>query len=366
MGPSGVGFGVYVHIPFCAHRCDYCDFATWTDRAHLIDDYVDACVADVERRSARGDVPLASSAFFGGGTPSMVPAAQLARIVDVIPRRAGAEVTVECNPDSIDLDALRTLRSAGVNRISIGVQSMVAPVLVALGRTHDPDNVVRAVDAVRTAGIERLNLDLIYGAVGETADDWRSTVERAIALEPEHVSAYALTVEAGTRLGLDIASGARRAPDDDDQADKYVIADEMLGAAGYEWYEISNWAKPNEACRHNELYWHGDDYLAIGCAAHGKTGDRRWWNVRTPERYIEALRTGGSPEAGCEELHPDVRARERLALELRTKQGVAVTDCHPAAAEEMQSAGLVAILDGRIVLTRSGRLLANEVILRLE
>ena len=178
VGRSGVGFGVYVHIPFCAHRCDYCDFATWTDRGHLVDEYIDACVLDVERRVARGDVADATSVFFGGGTPSMVPAAQLARIVDAIPLSADAEVTVECNPDSIDLDALRTLKAAGVNRISIGVQSMVAPVLVALGRTHDPDNVARAVDAVRTAGIDRLNLDLIYGAVGERVDDWRATLVR--------------------------------------------------------------------------------------------------------------------------------------------------------------------------------------------
>jgi oxygen-independent coproporphyrinogen-3 oxidase len=361
-----VTFGVYVHIPFCAHRCDYCDFATWTDRAHLIDEYVEACVLDVQRRVARREVPDAASVFFGGGTPSMVPAAQLARIIDAIPLAIDAEVTVECNPDSIDLSALRTLKAAGVNRISIGVQSMVAPVLVALGRTHNPDNVQRAVDAVRTAGIGRLNVDLIYGAVGERIDDWRATLERAIGLAPEHVSAYALTVEAGTPLGKAVAAGAQRAPDDDDQADKYVVADDMLGAAGYEWYEISNWAQPHEECRHNELYWHGADYLAIGCAAHGKTGDRRWWNVRTPERYIEAVRDRGSTEAGSEELDADARARERLGLELRTRNGVAEGDCRPGAVKAMHAAGLVTAINGRVQLTRSGRLLANEVTLRLQ
>ncbi len=366
MGPSGVGFGVYVHIPFCAHRCDYCDFATWTDREHLIDEYVDACVLDLRQRVDRGEVPDATSVFFGGGTPSMVPAGHLARIVAAIPRAADAEITVECNPDSITVEALRVLRAGGVNRISLGVQSMVAPVLLALGRTHDPDNVARAVEAVRTAGIERLNLDLIYGAVGETMDDWHRTVAGAIALGPEHVSAYALTVEPGTPLGKDVAAGAQRAPDDDDQADKYAIADDLLVAAGYDWYEISNWARPGEACRHNELYWFGDDYLAIGCAAHGKTGDRRWWNVRTPERYIEAIGSGASPEAGSEELDADGRAGEALALALRTRAGIPDEPRFAAEVAELGAAGLIEVRDDRVTLTRAGRLLANEVTLRLQ
>ncbi len=361
-----MAFGVYVHIPFCAHRCDYCDFATWTDRDHLIDDYVDACVLDLERRVDRGELADASSVFFGGGTPSMVPAAQLARIVDAIPRATDAEVTVECNPDSIDADGLRTLAAGGVNRISIGVQSMAPHVLMSLGRTHNPDNVVRAVEAVRAAGIARLNLDLIYGAVGETVDDWHATVARTIALEPEHVSAYALTVEAGTPLGMDIAAGARRAPDDDDQADKYMIADDLLAAAGYDWYEISNWARPHEECRHNELYWYGEDYLAIGCAAHGKTQNRRWWNVRTPERYIEALRTNSSAEAGFEELDSDARSGESLALALRTRNGAVESDLDVAAVAHLVAAGLLARSAGQVILTRKGRLLANEVTIRLQ
>ena len=214
----------------------------------------------------------------------MVPAASLARILDAIPRTERAEVTIECNPDSTNVDELTVLAAAGVNRVSFGVQSMRTHVLATLGRTHDPDNVIRAVDAARAAGIERVNLDLIYGTPGETVEDWTATVQGALALAPDHVSAYALTVEAGTPLGQDVTAGRKPAPDDDDQADKYAIADDLLGAAGYDWYEISNWAQPGEACRHNELYWFGDDYLAVGCAAHGKTGDRRWWNVRTPER----------------------------------------------------------------------------------
>jgi putative oxygen-independent coproporphyrinogen III oxidase len=242
-------FGIYVHIPFCATRCDYCDFATWTDREHLIDDYVDACIAHVHALAP----PPATSVFFGGGTPSLLPGPTLARLLDAIPRAEGAEVTVECNPDSVDLAKLRHYAHAGVNRVSFGVQSMRAHVLVALGRTHDPDNVARAVDAARAAGIGRVNLDLIYGTPGESVSDWEATLAGALALTPDHVSAYGLTVEPGTPLGKAVAAGARPAPDDDDQALKYEIADDVLTAAGRPWYEISNWARPGEECRHNVL-----------------------------------------------------------------------------------------------------------------
>lgn len=360
-----MGPGVYVHIPFCAHRCDYCDFATWTDREHLVGAYVDACVTDVERRVLAGTLGPVTSVFFGGGTPSLVPATQLARILAAVPRTAEAEVTVECNPDSTGAESLRVLAGAGVNRISIGVQSMRPHVLVALNRTHDPDNVTRAVDAAHAAGIERVNLDLIYGTPGETVDDWRASVEGALALGPAHVSAYALTVEAGTPLGKAVAAGAARAPDDDDQADKYVIADDLLTAAGLGWYEISNWARPGEECRHNGLYWSDADYVAIGCAAHGKTGPRRWWNVRTPERYVDAVARGESAEAGGEVLAPAERRRELLGLALRTRAGLAPGEVDALARAELTAAGLLEDRADRVVLTRAGRLLANEVTLRL-
>ena len=359
------GPGCYVHIPFCAHRCDYCDFATWTDRSHLIDEYVDACVTDITRRVAGGGLAPVTSVFFGGGTPSLVPAAGLARILDVIPRAPDAEVTIECNPDSTSAAGLQTLAAAGVNRVSIGVQSMVVRVLVGLGRTHDPDNVTRAVDAVRAAGIDRLNLDLIYGTPGESIADWQTTLERAIALQPEHVSAYALTVEAGTPLGQAVAAGRQPAPDDDDQADKYELADDLLTAAGLGWYEISNWARPGEECRHNTLYWSDEDYVAIGCAAHGKTGPRRWWNVRTPDRYIAAIRNDESPEAGGEELEPGARAREFFALALRTRSGVPVAGLGPDAVAELVAAEMITVDRGQVVLTRAGRLMGNDVTLRL-
>jgi len=360
-------FGVYVHIPFCASRCDYCDFATWTDRAHLVDDYVAACIRDVERRA----LPDATSVFFGGGTPSLLDAPQLTSILDAIPRAGNAEVTVECNPDSVDLGKLRAYRAAGVNRVSFGVQSMRTHVLVALGRTHDPDNVARAVGWARSAGIDRVNLDLIYGTPGESDADWEATLDAALALASGHVSAYALTVEPGTPLGKAVAAGDRAAPDDDDQATKYEIADDRLTAAGLSWYEVSNWASPGDECRHNLLYWQGGDYAAIGCAAHGHEAGRRWWNVRTPERYVAAVTAGTAPEAGSETLDDRARCAEAMVLALRTASGIklggAAADPSPVSVclDELTDLGLLAASGDRVVLTRRGRLLGNEVAARL-
>jgi putative oxygen-independent coproporphyrinogen III oxidase len=360
-------FGVYVHIPFCASRCDYCDFATWTDRAHLVDDYVAACIRDLERRA----LPDATSVFFGGGTPSLLDAPRLTAILDAIPRTGDAEVTVECNPDSVDPGKLRAYGAAGVNRVSFGVQSMRAHVLVALGRTHDPDNVARAIGWARDAGIDRVNLDLIYGTPGESDADWEATLDAALALAPGHVSAYALTVEPGTPLGKAVAAGDRAAPDDDDQATKYEIADDRLTDAGLSWYEVSNWARPGDECRHNLLYWEGGDYAAVGCAAHGHTAGRRWWNVRTPERYVAAVQAGTSIEAGSETLDADARRAETMVLALRTAGGIKLPG--PGAdpggmvawTDELIDRGLLARAGERAVLTRSGRLLGNEVAARL-
>jgi oxygen-independent coproporphyrinogen-3 oxidase len=351
-------FGVYVHVPFCARRCDYCAFATWTDRAHLVERYLAACRADVDRSVAAG-MPEATSVFFGGGTPSLVPASGLVDVLAGIPLTPRAEVTVECNPDTVTPELLDTYRAGGVTRLSFGVQSMVDHVLVALGRTHDPANVRRAVEDARAAGFDTFNLDVIYGAAGESVADWSRTLDEVLALDPPHVSAYALTVEAGTPLADDPA----RYPDDDDQADKYLLATERLGAAGLEWYEISNWARPGHECRHNLLYWTQGDYLAIGCAAHGHRAGRRWWNVRTPERYIAAVEANLSPEAGHEMLEDGARRIEALQLLVRTASGVPA-DALPWADDESLD-GLVRMSGERAVLTEAGRLLANEVALRL-
>ena len=366
-------YGVYVHVPFCTRRCDYCDFATWTDREHLIDDYVDACVTDLGRRyTADPALPAATTVFFGGGTPSLLRAAQLARILDAIRRTPDAEVTVECNPDAVDADKLAGYRAAGANRLSFGVQSMRAHVLAALGRTHRPENVARAVWLARDAGFERINLDVIYGADGETVADWELTLRAVLELEPEHVSAYGLTVEPPTPLAARVRAGEVRAPDDDDQAEKYALADAVLEAAGYGWYEVSNWARPGEECRHNQLYWNGGDYLAIGCAAHGHTDGRRWWNVRTPERYLAAIGAGEDPVSGEEILEPEVRAEERFSLELRTRAGARLPPRDGGSGTELDllvadlaAAGLLAREHDTIVLTRRGRLMANDLTARL-
>lgn len=349
------GFGVYVHVPFCAKRCDYCAFATWTDRGHLEQAYLAALVAEVERAVAEG-MPAATSVFFGGGTPSMVPAPELVAVLDAIPKAPWAEVTVECNPDTVTSDLLRCYRDHGVSRISLGVQSMVAHVLASLGRTHDPANVRRSVELIREVGFSSFNLDLIYGASGESLSDWEQTLTEALALEPPHVSAYGLTVEAGTPLALDAA----RHPDDDDQADKYHRADELLLGGGLAAYEISNWARPGHECHHNLLYWDQGDYLGFGCAAHSHRAGRRWWNVRTPERYLALVSAGLPAEGGFEELDAETQRMEGLQLSLRTVAGV------PAAAlDEAELDGLVRTEGERIVLTRDGRLLANEVATRL-
>jgi putative oxygen-independent coproporphyrinogen III oxidase len=343
-------------VPFCAARCDYCAFATWTDRHHLQHAYLDACLTDVERSVAAG-MPAATSVFVGGGTPSLVDPARLVAVLDAVPKVPGCEVTVECNPDTVTPALAAAYAAGGVNRVSLGVQSMVDHVLAALGRTHDPANVRRAVAWFRESGIPTVNLDLIYGSRVETLDDWRRTLESALELDPPHVSAYALTVEPGTALAADEA----RHPDDDDQADKYRVASELLEGAGLAWYEISNWARPGHECRHNQLYWSMGEYQAFGCAGHSHRGGRRFWNVRTPERYIGAIAAGESPEAGGERLDDDDRRLEALQLAVRTRGGV------PAGVVPLDEVGdLVAVGDdGQAVLTGRGRLLANEVAVRL-
>jgi len=272
---------------------------------------------------------------------------------------------VECNPDSVDVAKLTAYRNGGVNRLSFGVQSMRGHVLAALGRTHDPDNVERAVESARAAGFQTFNVDLIYGTPGETPDDWNATIEGALALEPVHVSAYALTVEPATALGRRVAAGDQPGPDDDDQADKYVRADDLLTDAGLDWYEVSNWARPGHECRHNLIYWDQGDYVAIGCAAHGHRDGRRWWNVRTPERYVDRITRGLAPEAGAEELDATTRADERLGLALRTRAGVEAARLPVTPLDDLVASGLLAPMGDRVVLTRRGRLLTTDVTARL-
>jgi len=353
-------FGVYVHVPFCRRRCDYCAFATYTDRDHLMGTYASALCTDISGAVEDGRLPLTTAVFFGGGTPSRLDPELLASVIDRIPLAGGAEVTVECNPEDVSPEQMAFYRSAGVTRISVGAQAVAPHVLASLGRHHQWAEVEEAAAIVGSAGFSSWNLDLIFGAAAEEDADWEDALARVLALgaPPPHVSAYALTIEPGTPLAAD----RTRHPDDDVQARRYRRADEILDGAGYEWEEISNWARPGHRCRYNNIAWSGGDYLGFGSAAHSHRDGTRWWNVRTPERYIAKVTGGASPVAGTEILREEQRRFERLSLALRTPAGVPDTVIPDVAELE----GLVERRGGRAILTVAGRMLANEVIMRLE
>lgn len=376
-------FGVYVHVPFCRVRCGYCDFNTYTAgelRGVTQAQYADQAIAEIRfaRRvlaaSAAPDRP-AETVFFGGGTPTMLPADDLvhmlAAIRDEFGLVAGAEVTTEANPDSIDADGMRRLADGGFTRVSFGMQSAVPHVLAALDRTHDPARVPLVVGWARDAGLD-VSLDLIYGTPGESLGDWRTSVEAVIAARPDHVSAYALIVEDGTKLARRIRRGELAAPDDDLAADMYELADDLLGAAGYEWYEVSNWATDAaQRSRHNLGYWRGDDWWGVGPGAHSHVGGVRWWNARHPAAYAERLAAGVSPAVGRETLDASTRETERVLLATRIREGLEVGSLHTDGRRAV--AGLIAddlvdaknALAGRLTLTRRGRLLADAVVRRL-
>jgi len=351
-------FGVYLHVPFCAARCDYCAFATWTDRDVLMEDYARACVAELRRAYRVEDVPEATSLYVGGGTPSRLAPDTLAEVLGAVALAPGAEVTVECNPEDASAGRFARWRRAGVNRVSFGVQAMVPHVLAALGRRHGTTQAARAVSLAGEAGFE-VSVDLILGAAAETDADAAASVEAVLGLDPRpaHVSAYLLSVEPGTPLAADPA----RHPDDDASARRYELVDAALADAGLRWYEVSNWAVPGHECRHNRLYWAQGDYRGIGCAAHSHRRGRRWWNLRTPERYIAAVRSGAPVTAGEEVLTDEQVRFERLALALRTAEGVPAW----ALPDDPALDRLVRRSPERAVLTVAGRLLANEVTTRL-
>ncbi len=352
----------YVHIPFCARRCEYCDFATWTDKSDLMEAYVEAC-----RNAIRAQVTApVDTVFFGGGTPTLLPAELLAGIVNVIPVKAGAEVSVEANPETVTDELALHLAEAGVTRVSLGMQSAVPSVLERLGRWHHPEHVGSALESLERAGIRERNLDLIYGADGETIEEWQTSVETALALDITHLSAYALTLEPGTPLAVRVAEGERAAPDEELQADKYLLVEEAASQAGFRSYEISNWAKPGSESRHNLAYWQGGAVIPIGCAAHGFDGVTRTWTVRTPERYIEAITTGGDGIIGSEQLTPPERAREAFMLQIRTATGVPASG--PKVEELLNEHLLEPVPNGEagwVRLTVQGRLLANAVTIAL-
>jgi putative oxygen-independent coproporphyrinogen III oxidase len=387
VGADARSFGVYLHVPFCRVRCGYCDFNTYTAeelRGAKRSDYAAQAIDEIALASRTlADLPArpVSTVFFGGGTPTMLPASQLAAMLDAV-RTAwglvdGAEVTTEANPDSVDAAYLAELAAAGFTRVSFGMQSAVPSVLATLERTHDPLRIPLVVEWARQAGLG-VSLDLIYGTPGETIDDWATSLRTVIAQRPDHVSAYALIVEPGTKLARQIRRGEVAEPDDELQADMYELADRMLAEAGYEWYEVSNWARRDAAggsaahrSRHNLAYWTGEDWWGVGPGAHSHVGGVRWWNVKHPAAYAERIRDGVSPAAGRETLDDATRRLERVLLGVRVRDGLPLDEL--AREKRPEVAGLIAdglvepadALRGRVVLTLRGRLLADAVVRRL-
>jgi oxygen-independent coproporphyrinogen-3 oxidase len=380
-GAEDRAFGVYVHVPFCRVRCGYCDFNTYTSdelRGAKRTDYAGQAIEEIGLAGrVLGDLPQrpASTVFFGGGTPTLLPASDLASMLSAVRDTwglaDGAEVTTEANPDSVDAAYLATLKAAGFTRVSFGMQSAVPHVLATLERTHDPARIPLVVQWAREAGLA-VSLDLIYGTPGESLEDWRASLEHVLAQNPDHVSAYALIVEDGTKLARQIRRGEVATPDDDLQADMYELADAMLSAAGFEWYEVSNWAaSPDQRSAHNLSYWQGHDWWGVGPGAHSHVGGVRWWNVKHPAAYADRIAAGDSPAAGRETLDADTRAVERVLLTTRIREGLAIATLPQSgrtAVAGLIADGLVdatAAIHGRVQLTLRGRLLADAVVRRL-
>jgi oxygen-independent coproporphyrinogen-3 oxidase len=369
---------LYVHVPFCVTRCGYCDFVTYTAQelpdGGARESWADVALAELRLARERLGPRTVPTVFFGGGTPTLLPPADLGRVLagarelfDVVP---GAEVTVECNPETVDAARFAALREAGMTRASIGMQHSAPHVLEVLERVHTPGRAVAAAREARDAGFEGVSLDLIYGAPGETDDDWRAALELALGAGPDHISAYALIVEPGTRLAAAVRRGTLPAPDDDALADRYAISDRLLGAAGMSWYEISNWSTSRaQRCDHNVGYWTARDWWGVGPGAHSHVDGVRWWNVKHPSAWARRVAAGEVPAAGREVLTARERRTERILLESRLADGLdpaLLGDHGRAALPGLRDRGLVTGREDRVTLTLEGRLMADTVTLALD
>ena len=370
----------YIHIPYCIKRCGYCDFNTYTPRelqgpdvASVSSKYIDAALGEIRqaRASLSGEL-VVPTIFFGGGTPSLMPARDLTRVIEEISRlfqlAEDAEITIEVNPDSVSQEFLETMIEAGATRISMGMQSAVPHVLAALDRTHSPTSVEKAVEMVNRAGYQHCSVDLIYGVPGESISDWEISVNEALDLEIDHLSAYALIVEKGTKLAQRIKTGELQLPPDDESAEKYQIVDQACERTGLSWYELSNWARPGGECRHNIAYWNGSSWWGVGPGAHSFVAQKRWWNIKHPGSYQSLIEKNEAPILESEVLTEENMRDEYLMLTIRMRSGIP----HERLSHQQLSKGLEYLqsghieesswASGRLVLTQSGRLIADRIV----
>ena len=371
----------YIHIPYCIKRCGYCDFNTYTPGELQIttglndisNSYIDLLIKEIQiARAEVGENVIVPSIFFGGGTPSLMQASDIGRVISTIKNgfnlSADAEITMECNPDTVSKESLTQFKGVGVNRLSFGMQSAVKHVLETLDRTHNPDNLLQVTNWADQIGFEEISVDLIYGTPGESISDWQTSIDAALSLPITHISAYALIVEEGTKLAAQIKRGQVNPVDDDLAAEKYLIADQAFTSAGFDWYELSNWAKPNSASKHNLAYWLGDNWWGAGPGAHSHLNGRRFWNVKHPNLYKEKIESNQSPIAGSESLEELQRESERLMLSLRLPTGVAKKTLNEQQLLELSEYVESGHLDqsnwneGRATLTVDGRLIADRIL----
>ena len=371
----------YIHIPYCIKRCGYCDFNTYTPGELQIttglndisNSYIDLLIKEIQiARAEVGENVIVPSIFFGGGTPSLMQASDIGRVISTIKNgfnlSADAEITMECNPDTVSKESLTQFKAVGVNRLSFGMQSAVKHVLETLDRTHNPDNLLQVTSWADQIGFKEISVDLIYGTPGESISDWQTSIDAALSLPITHISAYALIVEEGTKLAAQIKRGQVNPVDDDLAAEKYLIADQAFTSAGFDWYELSNWAKPNSASKHNLAYWLGDNWWGAGPGAHSHLNGRRFWNVKHPNLYKEKIESNQSPIAGSESLEELQRESERLMLSLRLPTGVAKKTLNEQQLLELSEYVESGHLDqsnwneGRATLTVDGRLIADRIL----
>ena len=370
----------YVHIPYCVRRCGYCDFNTYTpaelsisnDLTETSRSYIDLLIKELEFARETTGSAVVPTIFFGGGTPTLMESSDLGRVIKAISSSYElapvVEITTEANPDTVTKEKLASLREAGFNRISFGMQSAVPHVLKSLDRTHNPENVLKATTWAREVGFNEVSVDLIYGTAGESLDDWELTVDTALSLPISHISAYALIVESGTKLGAQVRRGEVTMPDDDETADKYLLADEKFIKAGFDWYELSNWSKEGSECRHNLAYWNGDNWWGLGAGAHSHVDGRRFWNVKHPAAYTQKVIDSGNPMQDQEILTLEEARSEEIMLQIRLASGLSRSTLSASEAKSLPSFLAEGYLlpeaweNGQVVLSKTGRLMADRIV----